>query len=97
MTDEEIALVEKRVNEVIQADLAVKGEETSLENALEEGAIGLFRHKYGDKVKIYRIKDFSLEICGGPHVGSTGELGKFRIVKEMSSSRGIRRIRAVLE
>ena len=97
MTVEEIALVEKRVNEIIQADLTVNCEETSLEGALEEGAIGLFRNKYGDKVKIYRIGDFSLEICGGPHVGRTGELGKFRIVKEMSSSRGIRRIRAVLE
>ena len=97
MTAEEIALVEEKVNEVIKADLPVNCEETSLENALEEGAIGLFRNKYGDKVKVYRIGDFSLEICGGPHIGRTGELGKFRIVKEMSSSRGIRRIRAVLE
>lgn len=97
MTDEEIALVEKRVNEVIEADMPVKCEETQLENALEEGAIGLFRNKYDDKVKVYRIGDYSLEICGGPHVGSTGELGKFRIVKEMSSSRGVRRIKAVLE
>ncbi len=97
MTVEDIALVEKKVNEIIQADLPVSCEETSLEHALEEGAIGLFRNKYGDKVKIYRIGIISLEICGGPHVGRTGELGRFRIVKEMSSSRGIRRIRAVLE
>ncbi|MCK5116671.1 MAG: alanine--tRNA ligase [Candidatus Aegiribacteria sp.] len=97
MTVEDIALVEKKVNEIIQADLPVNCEETSLEHALSEGAIGLFRNKYGDKVKIYRIGDFSLEICGGPHIGRTGELGRFRIVKEMSSSRGIRRIRAVLE
>ncbi|MCK4807101.1 MAG: alanine--tRNA ligase [Candidatus Aegiribacteria sp.] len=97
MTDEEIVLVEKRVNEVIEADLPVECAETSLENALEEGAIGLFRNKYGDKVKTYRIGDFSIEICGGPHVTRTGELGRFRIVKEMSSSRGVRRIRAVLE
>jgi len=97
MTIEDIALVEKKVNEIIQTDLPVNCEETSLENALCEGAIGLFRNKYGDKVKIYRIGDFSLEICGGPHVSRTGELGKFRIVKEMSSSRGVRRIRAVLE
>lgn len=97
MTAEQIASVEKKVNEIIEADLPVSSEETSLEHALEEGAIGLFRSKYGDKVKVYRIGDFSLEICGGPHVGGTGELGRFRIVKEMSSSRGIRRIKAVLE
>jgi len=97
LTDEEITLVEKRVNEVIEADLSVEWEETRLEDALEMGAIGLFRNKYGDMVKVYRIGDFSLEICGGPHVSRTGELGRFRIIKEMSSSRGVRRIRAVLE
>lgn len=97
MTDEEVALVERKVNEIIEADLPVNCEETELETALEEGAIGLFRNKYGDKVKIYRIGDYSLEICGGPHAGRTGELGRFRIVREMSSSRGIRRIKAVLE
>ncbi len=97
MTDEEIAQVQKKVNDIIEADIAVGFEETTLEDALKEGAIGLFRSKYDDKVKIYRIGDFSLEICGGPHVGRTGELGRFRIVKEMSSSRGVRRIRAVLE
>ena len=97
MTEEEIALVEKRVNEIIEADVPVVFEETQLENALEMGAIGLFRNRYGDMVKVYRIGDFSLEICGGPHAGRTGELGRFRIVKEKSSSAGVRRIRAVLE
>ncbi len=97
LTDEEVALVEKRVNEIIEADLPVDWEETRLEDALNMGAIGLFRNKYGDMVKVYRIGDFSLEICGGPHVSRTGELGRFRIVKEMSSSRGVRRIKAVLE
>jgi len=97
MTDEEIELVQTKVNELIKADLPVEFEETRLESALEMGAIGLFRSKYGDMVKLYRIGDYSLEICGGPHVSRTGELGKFRIIKEKSSSSGIRRIRAVLE
>ncbi|MCD4775354.1 MAG: alanine--tRNA ligase [Candidatus Aegiribacteria sp.] len=97
MTNEEIALVENRVNEIIEADLPVICEETQLETALEMGAIGLFRNRYGDMVKVYRIGDFSIEICGGPHAGRTGELGRFRIVKEKSSSSGVRRIRAVLE
>jgi alanyl-tRNA synthetase len=97
MTEEEIEMVENRVNEIIEADVPVVFEETQLENALEMGAIGLFRSKYGDMVKVYRIGNFSLEICGGPHAGRTGELGRFRIVKEKSSSAGVRRIRAVLE
>jgi len=65
------------------------------------GAIGLFESKYGDTVKVYRIGDendyFSMEICGGPHVENTKELGHFKIVKEQSSSRGVRRIKAILE
>ena len=61
------------------------------------GAIGLFENKYGDRVKMYRMGDFSCEICGGPHANRTGELGHFRILKEESSSRGVRRIKAVLE
>ncbi|MFA6534400.1 MAG: hypothetical protein WCT37_04495, partial [Patescibacteria group bacterium] len=56
-----------------------------------------FEHKYGDKVKVYFMGDFSKEICGGPHVTNTGELGHFKIIKEESSSAGVRRIKAVLE
>ena len=97
MTDEELRNVEEIVNEIIEADLPVRCDQRELEEALEQGAIGLFKDKYGDKVKVYSIGDFSLEICGGPHVKRTGELGHFRILKEKSSSRGIRRIRAVLE
>jgi len=97
MTDEEIQAVERIVNEMIEADLPVTCSEVELEEALDKGAIGLFRSRYGEMVKIYEIGEFSLEICGGPHVRRTGELGRFRIVKEMSSSRGVRRIRAVLE
>ena len=61
------------------------------------GAIGVFDSKYGEKVKVYSIGEFSTEICGGPHAANTGELGHFRIVKEQSSSAGVRRIKAVLE
>ncbi|MBN2586276.1 MAG: alanine--tRNA ligase [Candidatus Fermentibacteraceae bacterium] len=97
MTDSEIRLVEEKVNGIIKADLPIVCQEKVLEDALEEGAIGLFRNRYGDMVKVYRIGDFSMEICGGPHVSRTGELGGFRIISEKSSSRGVRRIRAVLE
>ena len=69
----------------------------SLEEAKKLGAIGLFEEKYGDTVKVYKIGDFSLECCGGPHVSNTNELGLFRIKKEEAISAGIRRIRAVLE
>ena len=59
--------------------------------------MALFTDKYGEQVKVYSIGDFSKEVCGGPHVKNTGELGKFKIVKEEASSAGVRRIRAVLE
>ena len=96
MTKEEIQKVEDLVNEQIQKDLSVACEEMSYEDAKNSGAIGLFTDKYGDKVKVYTIGDFSKEICGGPHVTHTGDMGKFKIKKEESSSSGIRRIKAVL-
>ena len=96
MTKEEIQKVEELVNEQIQRDLPVTCEEMSYEDAKQSGAIGLFTDKYGDKVKVYTIGDFSKEICGGPHVTHTGDMGKFKIKKEESSSSGIRRIKAVL-
>ena len=107
MTPEQIAEVENIVNEQIKKDLPVTMEEMSVEDAKNSGALGFFEHKYGDKVKVYTIGDpstssgprefFSREICGGPHVSRTGELGHFKIKKEESSSAGIRRIKAVLE
>lgn len=97
MTKEEIAEVEKLVNEAIQADVPVKMEEMTVEEAKHSGAVGVFDSKYGDKVKVYTMGEYSKEICGGPHAHHTGELGKFRIVKEQSSSAGVRRIKAVLE
>jgi alanyl-tRNA synthetase len=99
MTPEQKEEVEKIVNEQIEADLPITCEEMTVEDAKKAGAIGLFESKYGDRVKVYTVgprDSFSKEICGGPHVGSTGELGKFKIKKEESSSRGVRRVKAVL-
>ena len=97
MTKEQLQKVEDIVNEQIARDLPVTCEEMTLEEARESGATGLFESKYGEKVKVYTIGDFSKEICGGPHVSHTGELGHFKIKKEESSSAGVRRIKAVLE
>ena len=93
---EEIKQVEDIVNEQIARDLPVTCEEMTLEEAKASGATGLFENKYGEKVKVYTIGDFSKEICGGPHVSHTGELGHFTIKKEESSSAGVRRIKAIL-
>ncbi len=97
MTEEEIAAVEKLVNEKIKEDITVVYQEMSLEEARAQGFVGVFDSKYGDVVKTYSVGEFSKEMCGGPHVERTGVLGKFRIVKEQSSSSGVRRIKAVLE
>ncbi|MCI8499370.1 MAG: alanine--tRNA ligase [Clostridia bacterium] len=97
MTAEEIQAVEDLVNEKIRADLPVEYREMSIEEARAQNFVGVFDAKYGDVVKTYSIGEFSKEMCGGPHAARTGLLGKFRIVKEQSSSAGIRRIKAVLE
>lgn len=97
LTPEELKKVEDIVNEQIQRDLPVTCEEMSLEEAQKSGATGLFVNKYGDKVKVYTIGDFSKEICGGPHVDRTGKLGHFKIIKEEAVSAGVRRIKAILE
>lgn len=97
MTDEEKNKVEDLVNSKIKQSLPVSYEDIPLEEAKKKGAIGLFEEKYGDKVRVYKIGDFSLEFCGGPHVENTSVLGKFKIIKEEASSTGVRRIRAVLE
>jgi len=96
MTKEEKEQVEKLVNEIIEKNLDIIEEFKTLEQAEMEGAIALFVDKYAEKVKVYSIGDFSKEVCGGPHVKNTSELGKFKIKKEQSSSAGIRRIKAVL-
>jgi alanyl-tRNA synthetase len=102
LTESELKQIEQMVNEAITSDLSVTYEEMPLGTAIEKGAIGVFGDRYSEMVKVYKIQDsrgetFSLEICGGPHVNSTAELGKFKIIKEESVSLGVRRIKAVLE
>ncbi len=97
LTDEEKKAVEDKVNEIISKNLDIKKEEMTFEDAKKKGIHGVFENKYGEKVFVYSIGDFSKEICGGPHVKNTKELGHFRIKKEQSSAAGIRRIKAVLE
>ncbi|MBO7525586.1 MAG: alanine--tRNA ligase [Clostridia bacterium] len=96
MTDEEIGKVEELVNAAIKADVPVTMEEMTVKAAKDSGAVGVFDAKYGEKVKVYTMGEFSKEICGGPHAKRTGELGSFKIIKEQSSSAGIRRIKAVI-
>ena len=96
MTKEEIAEVERLVNEAIAADVPVDMKETTVAEAKVEGAIGLFESKYGEKVRMYTMGPFSKEICGGPHANHTGELVSFKIQKEESSSAGVRRIKATI-
>ena len=97
LSEEEKQKLEDFVNDAIKKDIKVVCEEMTLEQAKEQGALGVFEHKYGDRVKVYTIGDVSKEICGGPHAKSTGELKHFKIVKEESSSAGVRRIKAVIE
>lgn len=96
MTSEQIKAVEALINQKIQANLPVTHEEMTVAQAKEKGALGLFEEKYGQRVNVYMIGDFSCEICGGPHVTRTGELGTFKITKEEAVSRGVRRIKGVL-
>lgn len=97
VTPEELQAVEALVNEQIARDLPVTWREMTLEEAREAGAIGLFEGRYGEVVRVYAVGDFSLEVCGGPHVEHTGALGRFRIIKEEGIGAGLRRIRATLE
>ncbi len=101
LSDEEKKKVEEWVNDKIDKALPVRVKEMSVEEANREGAVGVFDAKYGENVKVYSIGDegeeVSKEICAGPHVGNTKELGKFKIKKEESSSSGVRRIKAVLD
>ncbi len=97
MTLEQLAEVERIVNEQIQRNLPFTLETMTIEDARAKGATALFAAKYGEQVKVYSAGDFSMEVCGGPHAATTGELGKFKIQKEESSSAGVRRIKAVLE
>jgi alanyl-tRNA synthetase len=101
MTREQTQRVEGMVNEVIAKDLSVNCVEVSLEKAKEIGAMGVFESKYGGRVKVYSVGTpdcpYSCEICSGPHIKKTGQLGHFKILKEEASSSGVRRIKAILE
>ena len=104
MTDDEIKKVDDLVNGAIASNLQVTMEEMPTEEAKKSGALFFYKGNYGERVKVYSIgpstssgSPFSREICGGPHISNTDEIGKFRIIKEESSSAGIRRIRAVVE
>jgi alanyl-tRNA synthetase len=94
LTDQELKEVEKIVNDKIKENLPVTRVEMPKEEALNSGALAEFGAKYGDIVSVYSIGNFSKELCGGPHVKTTGELGKFKILKEEASSQGVRRIKA---
>ncbi len=99
MTPEQIKQVEEIVNTQIKADLPVRAEQLTVEEAKAKGAIGLFEDKYaqiGGKINVYFMGDFSKEICGGPHVEHTGQLEGIKIQKEEASSAGVRRIKAIL-
>ena len=96
MTPEEIKEVERLVNEYIKGAAEVVCEEMTVPEAKAKGAIGLFESKYGERVKVYTMGEYSMEICGGPHAKNTGDLVSFKIQKEESSSAGVRRIKAVI-
>jgi alanyl-tRNA synthetase len=97
LTPEQIKQIEDLANEQIARNLDVHYEEMTVPEAKAIGATGVFEHKYGDKVKVYFIGDFSKEICGGPHVENTKGMGKLKITKEEASSAGVRRVKAILE
>jgi alanyl-tRNA synthetase len=96
MTKDEIAAVEKLVQEAVDRAIPVNCEVMAYPNAVQSGALGLFEDRYGNDVSVYTIGDASKEVCTGPHVSNTREIGRFKIVKEQSSSAGVRRIKAVV-
>jgi alanyl-tRNA synthetase len=96
LSPEEIRRVEETVNQQIQRDLPVRMEVMPLQQALDQGALAFFGERYGDMVKVYKIGDYSMEVCGGPHVQRTGGMGRFRIIKAESIGQGVQRIRADL-
>ncbi|MBR6200962.1 MAG: alanine--tRNA ligase [Spirochaetales bacterium] len=96
VTPEQLKEVEDLVNEQIQKKMPITMEVMTLEEAKAQGALAFFTSKYGEKVKVYTMGDFSKEVCGGPHAQNTGDLGRFVIKKEEASSAGVRRIKAVL-
>jgi len=97
LTPEQLKQVEDLVNQKIQENIPVEMTEMPKDEALKNVKVSFDPAKYGDIVKVYKVGDFSIELCGGPHVASTGELGHFKIKKEEASSAGVRRIKAILK
>src|SRR5262247_3449744 len=95
VNDREIGRIEDLVNEQVQADTAVVPSEMNLDEALKTGAMALFGEKYGDRVRVIKIGDFSTELCGGTHLGATGQIGLMKLVSEGAVASGVRRIEAV--
>ena len=95
LKDQEVEEVEQLVNEQVQANLVVTPSEMDLQEALRAGAMALFGEKYGDQVRVIRIGDFSVELCGGTHLDATGEIGLFKVVSEGAVASGVRRVEAV--
>ncbi len=95
LSAEEISEIEKEINTIIQNNLVVKKEITEIESALKKGAMAIFGEKYGNEVRVVSVEGYSMELCGGCHVGQTGEIGVFKILSESSVASGIRRIEAV--
>ena len=96
LTDEQLRKIEQIVNQKIKDKLTVTSKLTTVSQAKKEGAIALFEQKYADKVTLYDIGGYSKELCAGPHVKNTGELGHFKILSEKSAASGVRRIKARL-
>jgi len=95
VSEEELARIERRVNEQIQANVEAEVREMAFDDAIEAGALAFFDEKYGDDVRVLRFGDFSMELCGGTHVDRMGDIGLFKIVSETGVSAGVRRIEAV--
>ncbi len=96
LTPAEIERVEQIVNRQIARDLKTEMQVMPLQQALEQGALAFFGERYADTVKVYKIGDYSLEVCGGPHVAHTGDMGRFKITKVESIGQGVQRVRADL-
>ena len=97
LTPEELQKIEDLANEAVQKDYKVTKEEMAYEDAIKSGALAFFKLKYPPKVNVYSVGEFSKELCGGPHVSHTGEVGKIKITKEEAVSAGVRRIRAIVD
>jgi alanyl-tRNA synthetase len=97
LTDEELRTIEAIVNAKIREDLPVRREVMPYQEAIRQGALAFFKEKYPQEVSVYSIGSYSKELCGGPHVRRTGEIGRFTILKEEAVGRGVRRIRATIE